>query len=60
MNGKGIGVFNVATGITLFPVTRDSRPLFIVAASFFVCGTIILSASLILAHKSRKSETQAS
>jgi uncharacterized integral membrane protein len=60
MNGRGFGALNVATGISLLPITHDSRPLFVAALSFFVCGLIILTTATILARKGRKSEAKAS
>lgn len=58
MNGRGFGVLNVATGISLLPETRDSRPLFIAAISCFVCGLVVFTTSLMLTHISRKREVQ--
>lgn len=58
MNGKGIGVFNVATGISLLPETRDSRPLFVAAISFLVCGIVVFTTGVVLARKSQKREAK--
>ena len=54
MNGKGLGVLNIATGISLLPETRDSRPLFVAAISFLICGLLIFATTFILGRKSRK------
>jgi len=56
MYGKGLGVVNTATGISLLPDTGDSRPLFIVAATLIVSGVAIFVAATILGRKSLKSE----
>ncbi len=53
MYGKGAGVLNVATGISLLPDTGNSRPLFIVAVSLLVSGAVIFTVATIVARKSR-------
>ena len=56
MYGKGLGVLNTATGISLLPNTGDSRPLFAAAAVLLVSGVIILVAASVVARNSRSSE----
>lgn len=56
MNGKGFGVLNVATGISLLPDTRDSHPLFLLAIGLFVSGVVIFVATIVIGHNRRKSE----
>lgn len=56
MYGKGLGVVNAATGISLLPDTGNSRTLFVVAASLIVSGVAIFVAATVLGRKSRQSE----
>lgn len=60
MSGKGLGIFNIATSISLLPITHDSRPLFIVAISFFACGLTIFSTTIVLARIARNKDLKAS
>ena len=56
MYGKGLGVVNAATGISLLPETGNSKPLFILAATLIVSGVVIFVAATVLGRKSRSSE----
>ena len=51
--GMGLGVTNVATGVSLLPNTGDSRVLFIVAGSLLVSGVAIMVATVIMSRKNR-------
>ncbi len=55
MYGKGLGLVNAATGISLLPATGDSRPLFVLAASLVVSGIAVFIVATVLARKSRGS-----
>lgn len=58
MYGKGAGVVNVATGVSLLPATGSNRTLFIIAASLLVSGVAVLVASTVMARKSRAGEAK--
>lgn len=55
MYGKGLGIVNTATGISLLPDTGDNRALFVLAGSLIVSGVVIFVASTVLGRKSRQS-----
>jgi LPXTG-motif cell wall-anchored protein len=56
MYGKGLGVVNTATGISLLPNTGDSRPLLVAAVSLLASGVIIFVAATVVARKNRHNE----
>jgi hypothetical protein len=56
MSGEGIASLNIATGISLLPIMHNNRPLFVAALSLLACGLIVLAITIMLAHKSNKSE----
>jgi hypothetical protein len=51
--GKGLGVINAATGISLLPETGSSKPLFIVAACLIASGLVVFVAATVLGRKSQ-------
>ena len=54
MYGKGLGVANTATGISLLPNTGDNRVLFVVALGLLASGIAIFAISTVLARKNRQ------
>lgn len=56
MYGKGLGVINAATGISLLPDTGNSKPLFVVAACLIISGVAVFVAATVLGRKSRQNE----
>lgn len=53
MYGKGLGVVNTATGISLLPNTGSNHLLFVVAASLLVSGVAIFATSYVLGRKAK-------
>lgn len=56
MYGKGLGVINTATGISLLPDTGNNHLLFALAIGLVSSGVLVFVVSTILGHKSRQNE----
>lgn len=58
MYGKGLGVVNTATGISMLPATGNNHLLFVLAASLMTTGVVIFAISYVLGRKGQKSEAK--
>lgn len=56
MYGKGLGVVNTATGISLLPDTGNNHLLFVLAGSLLASGIVIFVVSFVLGRRSRLAE----
>lgn len=56
MYGKGLGVVNAATGISLLPDTGNNHLLFALAIALIASGVFVFVVSTILGRKSRQNE----
>jgi len=56
MYGKGLGIVNAATGVSILPDTGSNRTLFIVALVLLVSGIAIFVTATVMTRKSRRSE----
>ena len=55
MYGKGLGVANAATGITLL-TPQHNHVLFVIGAILLLSGAVILTASIIVSRKQSTTE----
>lgn len=57
MYGKGLGVVNAATGVSLLPDTGSNHTLFVIAISLMASGVVVFAGSTLLGLRNRRSET---
>ena len=58
MYGKGLGLVNAATGVSLLPETGNSRTLFTVAVTLLATGVVIFAVSFAMGRRAKSAEAK--